>query len=382
MRAVLLAGMGFGDESKGASCDALTRALPVDTIVRYGGGCQCAHNVVTPEGVHHTFSQFGSGMLANNKVSTHLSRFMLLDPLAFVREGDALSVKTPYVWERTTVDKRCVVITPLHSQLNKLREKARGSKRHGSCGRGVGVAREFNLAHGDAIPLAGDLEKFNLTLYGKLDHLWNLMSEETYKLAQNLQIPKRDVITFEDVYRMYNKVVFPSRIVDGLEPAETMVFEGAQGVLLDETYGTAPHNTWTDTTFKNADTLLDELGITDRYRIGCLRTYHTRHGAGPFPTEDELLKAVLPELHNGTGEFQGEFRVGYFDFELAGMAIGIARGIDCISLSHLDYLPALGMKEDFPEQLEEIFNVPVGMRANGPTAAHRTLALSRKGILV
>lgn len=372
--AFIVVGMAFGDESKGCCVDKLCREYPVDLVVRFNGGCQASHSVTLENGPSHCFSQFGSGMLASATVRTHLSRFMLIDPLAFVREGDALSAKTPYVWERTTVDKRCVVITPLHAQLNRLREIMRGVDRHGSCGRGVGVAREFSLEHGDAIPLAGDLVKFNLTLYGKLDHLWKLMSEEVYGLAEQLEIKKRNIITFEDVYRMYNKVVFPSRIVDSLEPANMMVFEGAQGVMLDETHGTAPHNTWTNTTFENADTLLDEIGVADRFRIGCLRSYYTRHGAGPFPTENNMLD--LPEPHNKNNGFQGKFRVGEFDFTLAKAALSIVGGVDTLNISHLDYLPRLGWEEsDFLACVEASLRTPIGMFGRGPTANDRTAQL-------
>jgi adenylosuccinate synthase len=153
-----------------------------------------------------------------------------------------------------------------------------------------------------------------------------------------------------------------------------MVFEGAQGVMLDEKHGTAPHNTWTNTTFENADTLLDEVGCKDRTRIGCLRSYYTRHGAGPFPTEDNTLD--LPEPHNGNDGFQGKFRVGRFDYQLAAKALEIVKGVDMLSVSHLDYLPRLGVEEkDFLEHLEYQLDTPVGMLGRGPTAAHRTINL-------
>lgn len=382
MRAIQVVGLGWGDESKGACVEKLTRELPIDTIVRFNGACQCAHNTITPEGVHHTFSQFGSGMIASQTVKTHLSRFMLIEPASMMRESLSLNKKISDVWSRTTVDGDALIITPFHKYLNRLRETMRGDMRHGSCGRGVGVAREFHLKHGKWALFAKDTKNKVIALE-KLHFIKNTLMTEIVEREAFLGVDKtKDTINglLGACMNVYEE--WPARIVDSLEPADCMVFEGAQGVLLDETHGTAPHNTWTDTTFNNADTLLDELGVTDRYRIGCLRTYHTRHGAGPFPTEDDRLKAVLPELHNGTGEFQGAFRVGYFDFELAQKAIDIVGGIDCLSLSHLDRLSALGMKENFPDQLEEIFGVPVGMRANGPTAAHRTLTLDRKGICV
>ena len=376
MRALSVVGMGFGDCSKGATVDKLCRELPVDTIVRMNGGAQAAHNVVTPEGVHHTFSQFGSGMIASQTVKTHLSRFMLVEPMAMMREANKLNEKTSNVWWRTTVDAKAVIVTPYHRMLNRLRERALGDARHGSCGRGIGVAREMHIKHGDDVLLAGDTSSVK-TLFSKLCFVRDRYWEE---IGNHPEYETR-IEEFTDISELvYQYAHWPATIVDSLEPSECMVFEGAQGVMLDETHGTAPHNTWTDTTFNNADTLLDEIGVSDRYRIGCLRTYHTRHGAGPFPTENPHLLSVLPEPHNGVGEFQGAFRVGAFDFELAQKAIEIVGGIDGLSMSHLDCLPALGMPSNFAHQVADTLDVPLAMTANGPTATHRTLTMDRKEV--
>src|ERR1700692_366944 len=150
-KAFLIADLAFGDCAKGATTDVLCRSLPVDLVVRYNGGCQAAHHVVLPDGRYHCFSQFGAGMLANDHVKTYLSRFMLVEPFSMMKEASALSVLTSDVWERTTVDKDAVIITYFHRTLNQLREKARGTSAHGSCGRGIGVARELELIYPDQI---------------------------------------------------------------------------------------------------------------------------------------------------------------------------------------------------------------------------------------
>lgn len=371
MRAYLAIGLGYGDESKGATVDKLCRKFSVDTIVRHGGGSQCAHNVVTPEGVHHCFSQFGAGMLANNKVRTHLSRFMLVNPINMMKEADALGKLTDDVWGRTTVDRKAVIITPYHRLINRRREDARGENRHGSCGAGVGVAREWHLKHGDAVLLAGDCVDY-FSIRNKLRFLRDLYCQEVgyYNGAEE---PSYHILT--DAYHNW-----PVDLVDEIPASECMVFEGAQGVLLDETHGTAPHNTWTDTTFNNANTLLDEMDVTERVRIGCLRTYHTRHGHGPFPAENHSLD--LPEPHNGANEYQGAFRVGHFDFLKARQAIDIVGGIDYLALSHIDYLSRMGLHETFADDIAGILGVPLGMKADGPTAAHRAVLLDRKEVCV
>ncbi len=370
-QAYLIADLAFGDCAKGATTDALCRHLPVDLIVRYNGASQCAHNVVTPAGVHHTFSQFGSGMLANNEVRTHLSRFMLIDPITMLNESNELAKKTLGWWRRLTISARCAVITPFHKRLNRLREIARGEGRHGSCGMGVGVAREFELKYGrENVLCAEDIYDW-VDLRKKLNFQRDLLQEEMgVEAASDLNI--EDIKIEYDRWKALVRLVPEDSEIIGA--SKCTVFEGAQGVMLDEKYGTAPHNTWTNTTFENADTLLDEAQVTDRTRIGCFRTYYTRHGAGPFPTEDNSLD--LPEPHNGNDGFQGKFRVGTFDYLTAKKAIDIVKGVDYLSVSHIDYLPKLELTEsDFLEHIEQELEVPIGMIGRGPTAAHRTINL-------
>jgi adenylosuccinate synthase len=137
MNAIFVAGLGFGDEGKGSIVDALTRKHQADLVVRFSGGAQAAHHVVTDDGREHCFAQFGSGTLAG--ASTHLSRFMLIDPLALVKEAEHLKqigVVDPF--ERLTIDPRAPIITPYHRAMNRLRELSRGRQRHGSCGVGIG----------------------------------------------------------------------------------------------------------------------------------------------------------------------------------------------------------------------------------------------------
>ena len=336
-RAYLVAGMAFGDEAKGATVDALCRSLSVDLIVRYNGGCQAAHYVTLQDGTAHCFSQFGAGMLANTHVRTHLSRFMLVEPFAMMREAKALSKLIGNMWERTTVDRDAVIVTPFHRHLNRLREYSRGAMAHGSCGRGIGVAREMQLKHGQSVLMAKDLHYRQRTidkLQFLLEEMWpEIVSLDGFRPAGVLPLTSNECELYADEY-----LKWPAHITDSLYSTECMVFEGAQGVMLDEKHGTAPHNTWTNTTFENADVLLDEAGVKkeERTRIGCFRTYYTRHGSGPFPTEDSDLD--LPELHNDNDGFQGKFRLGHFDFKLAKRAVDVVGGVDSLAISHMDYI--------------------------------------------
>ncbi len=109
----------------------------------------------------------------------------------------------------------------------------------------------------------------------------------------------------------------------------------AQGVLLDEWHGFHPYTTWSTTTFANAETLLAEAGASAT-RLGVLRAYATRHGPGPFVTEDPALTADLPDRHNGTGRWQGAFRVGHLDAVALRYALDAAGGADGLAVTHLD----------------------------------------------
>ena len=102
-----------------------------------------------------------------------------------------------------------------------------------------------------------------------------------------------------------------------------IVFEGAQGVLLDEKFGFRPHNSWTNTTFANADSLISPFADAhDVSKIGVIRAYTTRHGAGPLPTEDkEFFANVPPDLTNATNKWQGSFRRGHLDLKLVKYAL-------------------------------------------------------------
>lgn len=382
-RAILVQGLGYGDEAKGATVDFLCRTLPVDLVVRFNGGPQAAHNVVTPEGVHHTFAQFGSGMLANVSVRTHLSRFMLVDPLTMMNEARALNVAVQKtwlengglgtfsaspasVWARTTVDPRCVVITPYHKQVNRLREEARGGARHGSCGMGVGVAREWSLSHTADTLYAGDLADFDVTkrkLARLLGRAMKACGREAFEGHS-----KADLLDLVIDYHKWYELVTMSAT---LPTSQLAVFEGAQGVLLDETHGEAPYHTWTDCTFANADKLCGETGIAteDRFRIGCLRTYSTRHGAGPLEDEGYPGVSLLthPEPHNAANKWQGDFRLAPFNERLVKRAVEIVGGVDLLALSHCDY----SAHPNPAAYVAAATGLRVGIAAYGPAASDR-----------
>ncbi|OHV05327.1 adenylosuccinate synthetase [Mycobacterium talmoniae] len=325
--------LGFGDAGKGATVDWLcspAAGLDVAAVVRFNGGAQAAHNVVVGE-VHHTFSQFGSGTLSG--IATFLSAHMLVEPIALAGEARdlaALGVADPL--GLLAVDAAALLTTPIHVAANRAREDARGAARHGSCGKGIGETAGYALEH-DA-PTVGDCRHPDL-LAAKLTalaaHYAGLLAGSPHRY------PALDAMV--EMYREFAgtvEIVGPGYL-RSLAGRGRLMFEGAQGVLLDEWRGLHPHTTWSTVEPSHARAMLAEIG-QHGYVLGVTRSYLTRHGAGPFPTEDPALGALLPEPHNGTGAYQGAFRVGAFDPLLLRYAIAACGGVDGLAVTHLDAL--------------------------------------------
>jgi adenylosuccinate synthase len=345
-RAFIVAGMAFGDEGKGTTVEYLCHRHNPTVVIRYNGGPQAAHNVIAPDGTHHSFSQFGSGTLAG--VRTHLSRFMLIEPRALLREAEVLRSKGVDGLLMLSIDPECVIITPFHWLANEIREIYRGAKPHGSTGRGVGEARQDQLGGlalrvKDLYKRSDTLNKIYAIRDAKADQIgaiitamgdelprpnfvdvWHLYDRLCSINVDSLVNQYQDFLKLVDVIRTYN-------LVDG---GDVIVFEGAQGVLLDEYVGFAPHNTWTNTTFKNAEVLCRECQISEVTKIGVVRSYFTRHGAGPFPTEAQA-RVSDHEMHNGPVKYVGPFRVGRFDNVLFRYAARHSRP-DVVMVTHMD----------------------------------------------
>jgi adenylosuccinate synthase len=354
MTAHIVVDLGFGDSGKGTIVDFLARRSEHPPIVvRFNGGAQAAHNVITPTGTHHTFAQFGSGSFVH--AYTFLSRFMLVDPITLANEAQHLQdIGGGNVYEGLYVDEAAKVVTPYHKAVNRAREVLRGDGRHGSCGMGIGEA--MALHESDLTMYVRDLQDFT-TIRQKLSRLrdwqveqyqqlirYQIPSEEYMNFLAENRYPTGDIITnTEFMYRTAQRfnIVFGNWLETLRKTKRAhLIFEGSQGVLLDEWYGFHPHTTWSTCTFENALTLLDEIGHTEEVtKLGVLRSYMVRHGPGPFPTEDPLLE--IPERHNALGEWQGAFRKGWFDSVLARYAIDVCGGIDQLAITHLDVKPNL-----------------------------------------
>jgi adenylosuccinate synthase len=360
-KAVLLVGLGFGDEGKGSIVDHFVRLEDAKLVVRYNGGAQASHAVVTDDGRDHRFSQFGSGTFAGAR--TYLSRHMLFNPTSLVPEARHLiELGVPDPYKLLSVDVGALLTTPFHVAANRIREIARNNGAHGSCGMGIGetVAYSWDCAAGkwgstsafpyQDTPFAFDL-KDPAMLQAKLALLCKRLKESVAPLFEHgrpAMAPEWDILNdFEGTMAVFQPyldriakhvaIVRSEWLDEELAKDQTIVFEGAQGVLLDENHGFHPHTTWSTTTFENAQSLVRRVKGVETKRVGVLRGYSTRHGYGPFVTEDRDVPVPKGE-HNSLGRWQADFRMGHFDAVMARYALDVCGGIDELALTCLDHL--------------------------------------------
>ncbi len=359
MFASIVTDLGFGDAGKGTTVDFLARQTEGAVVIRFNGGAQAAHNVHTSDGRHHTFAQFGSGTLVPG-TRTYLSRFVLFDPYALQREAEALKrhgVTNPL--SLVTIDEAALTVTPFQKAGNRLREALRGDGRHGSVGMGIGETMADMLAFPEVAVYAADLRDI-VTLTMKLSRQQALKHAEFAASFETLaQLPLvRDelrVITdpamprlvAEHMHALMRQCTLGSlSTLRRMAATRPLIFEGAQGILIDEWHGFHPYTTWSTTTNHNANTLLAELGYAGPVtRYGVVRAYSTRHGPGPFPSESPALTTVLPDSNNHFGVWQREFRVGWLDLPLTRYALAVSGGTNAVVLTHLDRFAGLTEKK-------------------------------------
>ena len=356
-QATIIVDLGFGDCCKGSIVDFLARRRQAHTVIRFNGGGQAGHNVVTADGRHHTFSQFGSATFVPG-VRTYLSRFMIVSPMAALTENEHLTqLGVNDALARTAVSDRSLVVTHFQWAANRLRELARGDGRHGSCGMGVGETTYDHIRLGSDSVFVGDLAGDPTALERKLRRLQEFkLADIAGVIAQcrGLTAAQSELdllesrLTTEEVHIIYRQYPQAIRVVGDdylqrlLAADGQVIFESAQGVLLDQDHGFHPYTTWSRCTPVNALNLLKENGYGGRVeKLGLLRAYATRHGPGPFVTESDYATATIPDRHNRLDPWQKNFRVGWLDLVSARYAIAAGGGVDGLAVSCLDRLKAM-----------------------------------------
>lgn len=343
-RLVSLLGLGFGDCGKGLFTDFLCRHWNAHTVVRFNGGAQAGHNVVLPDGRHHTFSQFGAGSFVPGTV-TVLAYPVIVHPTALLVEAEHLrQCGVPDALTRIIIDGRCLVTTPFHQAANRLRELQRGAAAHGTCGVGVGETVACSLAHPDQALRYADLDRPAIA-FAKLESTRRTLRAQfdaaVARGGQELQVLEDGTMSqrwLERVAELTRQVpaAAAGAVAARLHRPGTVLFEGAQGVLLDEWRGFHPHTTWSSIHPSSVQAVAADAGCTGRIEhLGILRSYMTRHGHGPLPTHDARLDH-LSEPHNTSGGWQGLFRRGHPDAVLLRYALRVAGPLDGLLVSHLD----------------------------------------------
>lgn len=350
-KAFIIVGLGFGDEGKGITTDFLCLHHPTPLVIRHNGGQQAGHTVVTSDGRRHVFSNFGSGTLRG--VPTYWSSFCTFSPGSFLKEYSvllALGIKP-----RILIDNLCAVTTHYEVLYNRTLENARGNARHGSCSMGFGATIERQLSPVKLfaqdllfpefclIKLKAIREYYHQKLqnqpgfdFDALDH--DAADQHFLQLLQHLHKLMPDVL----------RMVAVSEVLSAKTPWETLIFEGAQGVLLDMDFGFFPHVTRSNTCSKNAIALLKDYQpelLAQTEIVYITRAYQTRHGQGPMTHEHVPLQLINNENEtNQYNEHQGVFRVSPLDIDLLNYALhsdnnyshGLAKNLMITCVDQLD----------------------------------------------
>lgn len=340
-------GAAYGDEGKGLMTDRLVWETGAAVVVRTNGGAQAGHTVTTPDGRRHVFSHIGSGAFVGAK--THLSRFFVLHPMFLLSERARVGDLGGEVG--VSADPRAIVTTPFDILINQIVEESRGHSRHGSCGMGFGETIERNLRPDVAISFA-DLKSSRLGLVSKLERIRRNWLPERLKALGVNDLPERfkSVLKDDDIVRrfLFDCEAFAD-MVDVMDDAaipDGSVFEGAQGLLLDQDYGYFPHVTRSNTGILNMSAVAREAGIEIIEATYATRAYTTRHGAGPLAHEgDDMSYAEIVDPTNLRNDWQGTIRTAPLDLDVLAAAVrndlGRAGGVTVapsIAISCLDQI--------------------------------------------
>ena len=366
-KAYAVVGLGWGDEGKGATVDRLVRGHKASVVVRFNGGPQAAHRVVDPDIGEFIFHQLSSGSFIPG-VKTFCSRFTHFSPAHLVAEMEEfkeVAGRTPSY----LVDPAAPLVTPYARGMNVIAETLRNaspdsSQRHGSCAFGIHQTEKHVREWLHCYPRVDDLLD-KKRLIDNLAHQKRALTKglkvtpALYKdawvaLAWIQKDPTEVAEVLIEAMACSGATIAGARSV--LMPEETVIFEGAQGLLLDEDYGTYPWCTHSYSSFQNASYLSAQAGY-GLHRIGVIRAFHTRHGAGPFPSYDEQLTEWAEEREGGNAfnESQGSFRTGFFDMPLFRYAVDAAQP-HSIALTHIDTYRDYKAKFGIPQMVMSHFN--------------------------
>ena len=351
---IIVNGIGYGEETKGNTVQALVREFNAHTVWR-SGGWQGGHHITHDDDREIALSFFGAGVFEGADTYLH---HMVISPVELFQEAlelETLGISNPL--ETITIHENCLVTTPFHSGISRTREILRGKNKKGTIGKGVGEA--IQNSHNPELTIRAGEFKDRTTILRKLENirLSKLFAAEA--LVGGYSVIPEEVD--DEMAVLYNKDLIPV-IADAFSYTDeivnitddeylkrllgrggSIVNEVSHGTLHHPRYGFLPHVTQIDPTSADVRaTLKQENYDGNLIRIGVTRSYLTRHGAGPLPSFSQELTEQLVETHNNVAnDWLGEFRVGYFDVIALQYALAFSgehKSFDGLFISYMDVL--------------------------------------------
>ncbi len=338
MNNVVVVGSQWGDEGKGKIVDWLSSEA--DVVVRFQGGHNAGHTLVI-DGVTYKLRLLPSGIVRKNKISV-VGNGVVVDPWALLDEIEEAKSKGVEISENNLIlSETATLILPFHREMDEIREDSAGKSKIGTTRRGIGPAYEDKVGR-------RSIRVMDLASKQNLENRLSIVLEHHNAIRKGLgkSIYEKDKLV-EDLLKIAPNILKYSapvwRKIDQFKSEnKKILFEGAQGILLDVDHGTYPYVTSSNTVAASAATGSGCGPNSIDYVLGITKAYTTRVGEGPFPTE------LTDDIGNHLGEKGHEFgtvtsrkrRCGWFDGVLVRQTIKIS-GINGIALTKLDVLDEL-----------------------------------------
>ncbi|MFC1489721.1 adenylosuccinate synthase [Candidatus Latescibacterota bacterium] len=338
MSVQIVVGSQWGDEAKAKIVDYL--AVDSDYVVRFQGGANAGHTVIV-DGNEFIFHLVPSGIMYPDKICV-IGNGVVLDPTALLGEIDELKSKGVSVDGRLFISQKAHLVMPYHKRLDQAHEKSKGNKSIGTTGRGIGPAYRDKAARVgiriiDLLDREVLVSKVERNVKEANDILTKIYGEEPL----NVQEIVEEFLEFDRIIDPYVTDI-SVLLDDAIKAGKNVLFEGAQGALLDIDHGTYPFVTSSNTT-AGAACIGTGIGPTaiDKV-IGIMKAYTTRVGNGPFPTEfnDEFadtIRTIGAEFGATTGRPR---RCGWFDGVIGRYAARV-NGLSVLAITKLDVLDTL-----------------------------------------
>jgi len=338
MKNVVVVGSQWGDEGKGKIVDWLSSEA--DVVIRFQGGHNAGHTLVI-DGVTYKLRLLPSGIVRKNKISI-IGNGVVVDPWALLDEIEEIKSKGVDVAQKNLIiSEAASLILPFHREMDEIREDVAGKAKIGTTRRGIGPAYEDKVGR-------RSIRVMDLVSEKNLNHRLEtvLMHHNAIRKGLGKEIYKKDKL-MKDLLKIAPEILKYSqpvwkKIDEFKSQDKKILFEGAQGILLDVDHGTYPFVTSSNTVAAAAATGSGCGPNSINYVLGITKAYTTRVGEGPFPTE--LTDEIGEELGTRGKEFgtvtSRKRRCGWFDGVLVRQTIKIS-GIDGIALTKLDVLDEL-----------------------------------------